>query len=112
MPATLLIFVNHQAAPFVGDRLYGHCKLVAAIATQRPEYLSREALRMDSKERNPLAQIAHDERERGFNPSGTLGDVTLETDGVKHPPLGRHLGGRNAPKYRGLHSTHCLLLAF
>jgi len=32
------------------------------------EYFSREALRMDSKQRNPLGQIANDERERGFNP--------------------------------------------
>jgi hypothetical protein len=60
-----------------------------------------EATQTMLEERNPFGQITHDERECGFNPSGSLRGITLETDGVKHPPLGRHLGGCNAPKCPG-----------
>ena len=42
--AALLILVDHEPTPFVGDDLHGHFELVVAITTQRPEHLSGKAL--------------------------------------------------------------------
>ena len=67
--AALLIFVNHEPATFLGDRLHGHLELVVAVAAQRPEHLAGEALRMDAQQRHAFGQFAEDDRERGFNPS-------------------------------------------
>ena len=53
--ATLLIFVDHQSAAFFGDRLHGHGKLIATIATQRAQRFAGEALRMDAQQRRRLA---------------------------------------------------------
>jgi hypothetical protein len=41
-PAALLIFLDHQAAAFLGHRLHGHRELVTAIATQRSQHLAGE----------------------------------------------------------------------
>jgi hypothetical protein len=47
--AALLVLVHHEPTTFFSDSLHGHFQLVVAISAQRPEYFSREALRMDSK---------------------------------------------------------------
>jgi hypothetical protein len=66
--AALLILIDHEPATFVGDSLHRHFQLVVAITAQRPEYFAGEALRMDPQQRSSFDQIAHDNRERGFDP--------------------------------------------
>src|SRR5947209_20589528 len=53
-------------------------------------------------ERNSFGYIAHDERERGFDPLAAVRHIALEPDGIKHPTLVRHAGGRDAPERPGL----------
>src|SRR6202030_4027383 len=103
--AALLILIDHESATFLGDGLHGHLQLVMAIATQRPEYFSGKALRMDAQQGNSFAWIAHDHRECGFNPSSAVRYVALEPKGIEHPPFGRHAGGRNAPKRSSVRSS-------
>jgi hypothetical protein len=47
---------------------------------------------MDAQQGNSIRQIAHDKRKRGFNLSSAILDIALETDSIKHAPLGRHAG--------------------
>jgi hypothetical protein len=42
--AALLLLVNQDAGAFVADALHGELKLLAAIAAQRTEYVTGEAL--------------------------------------------------------------------
>ena len=95
--AALLILIDHKPATFLGDGPHGHLQLVVAITAQRSEHFSREALRMESQQRNSVGDIAHDDRERGLNPPSAVRDFALESDGFEHPPSCRHAGGRDAP---------------
>src|SRR5439155_8576009 len=100
--ATLLVFVNDDAAPFRGDRSNCNFQLVATVATQRPEHFSGEALRMDAHERSALGQIAENQCERGFYPSRPVGNFALEPQGLKITPPGGHSGGDNSSNRLGL----------
>src|ERR1700761_2741215 len=53
---------------------------------------------MDPQQRSSFRQITHDDRERGFDPSGAVRHIALEPDGIEHPPLGRHAGGGSPPE--------------
>src|SRR5205823_2636114 len=104
----LLVLVDHEPATFFGDRPHGYFQLFAAIAAQRAEHLSGETLRMDSQQRNASGWIAHDDRERAFDPSGAVRRIALEPDGIEHSPLRGHARGHDAPKRTGLRGAHCL----
>ena len=67
--AALLILVDHQPAPFLGDGPHGDLQLVVAVTAQRPEHLAGEALRMDAQERSALSQIAQDQSRVRFRPA-------------------------------------------
>ena len=46
--AAFLMFIDHDAASFGGNRPHGNLELVVAVAAQRPEHLASETLRMDA----------------------------------------------------------------
>ena len=84
--APFLMFIDHQAASFLGDGSHGDLQLVAAVAAKRPEHFAGEALRMDAQQRSAACNIAHKHCERGFDGPGPAGRVTLERQGLKQFP--------------------------
>src|SRR5262249_41087234 len=97
--APFLILIDHESAAFLGDRLHGELKLAAAIATQRAEHFAGEALRVNTQERCPLAQVAEHENERGFGGSNAGPYVALVSHRFEHAPLGGQAGRRDPPQH-------------
>src|SRR3954468_9853147 len=100
--APFLKVIDHQSAAFLRDRLYGELELAAAIATLRAEHFAGQALRVDTQERHPLAQVAEHEGDRGFDGSTAGPPAAFESHRFEHAPFGRQAGGRDPPQRAGL----------
>ena len=77
--AALLIFVDHETTTFRGDGLHGQFELIVAVATQRPEHLAGEALRVDAEQRRGAGQVAEDDGQRCLGRFAAVRDLALES---------------------------------
>src|SRR5258708_35230157 len=58
-PPAFLKFVDQHARSGFGDQCQRHLKLLTAVPAQRTEYVSGEALRVDTDQRRRGGDIAH-----------------------------------------------------
>src|SRR5262245_13917679 len=58
--ASLLRFVDHQAASFFRNGAHGYLQLLFAVAPKRPKDLTGKALRMNPHQRRGVRQIPED----------------------------------------------------
>src|SRR4051812_1543077 len=56
---------------------------------------------MDAQERSAVVQIAHDHRHRCLDMSAAVQNLALESEELKHSPLGWHPSGGNLPDCEG-----------
>ena len=60
-PATFLLFVDENAGALLGNHGKRHLELLAAVAAQRAENVTREALRVNADERRSGLYVSHDQ---------------------------------------------------
>src|SRR6267142_5811354 len=88
--ASLAAVVDDQPAMFGGDEAHGERELLGAIAAQRPEHLSGQALRLQAHERRAAAEPAVNERQRALD---AVGSFALEAQRLERAPTGRQPSG-------------------
>gem|GEM_PF-6598449 len=65
--AALLLLIEQNAGASLGDFAQGKLELQAAVAAQRVEDVSGEALGVNAHERRRGVDVAHDQRDRSFH---------------------------------------------
>src|SRR5215813_11301428 len=100
--ASLLIFVDHQAASFFSNGAHGYLKLLFAVAPKRTKDLAGNALRMNPHQRRGIRQIPQEQYERSFDSLFAARNVPLKGEGSKHTQPGRYLSGDNSSECSGL----------
>src|SRR5215813_10738213 len=100
--ASLLRFVDHQAASFLSNGAHGYVKLLFAVAPKRTQDLTGKALRMNPHQRRGVRQIPEDQRERRFDSLFAARNVPLKGERLKQAQRGRYLSGDNSSEFSGL----------
>lgn len=72
--AALLLLVEEDAGAGLGDGGEGEFELLAAVAAERVEDVSGEALGVDADDGRGGVDVAHDECDGGFDAAGGCGD--------------------------------------
>ena len=92
-PAFLLL-VNQNAGALTGNHRERHFELLAAIASQRAEDVSRQTLRVNANQRRAGLYVAHDQRDGLFR-FGARRRAQSESVNQKMAPARGEIGGGN-----------------
>src|SRR5215475_13791539 len=99
--ASLLRFVDHQAASFFSKGAHSYLKLLFAVAPKRTKDLAGEALRMNPHQRRRIRQIPQEQYERSFDSPFAARNTPLKGQGSKHTQPGRYLSGYDSSEFSG-----------
>jgi hypothetical protein len=98
------LLIDKNARAFVADALHGKFKLLAAIAAQRTEYVTGEALRVDADDGRPGVDVTEHEGNAAFDATRCgritgpawlgLGDDTFEAVDAEMSPARGEVGLR------------------
>jgi hypothetical protein len=93
--AAFLLFIEEDAGALGGDHGEGEVELVVAVAAQRVEDVSGEALGVDADQGDAGVEVAHGEGNGAFDVFqgrvAGLGDA-LEAENAEMSPTGREIG--------------------
>ena len=70
--AALLLLIKQNSGAFLCDGAQRQFKLQAAVAAQRSEYITCQALRVNPHQRRSCVDISHDQRNQTLNPRSHL----------------------------------------
>ncbi len=91
--AAFLLFVYQDAGASLRDQRKRHLELGAAIAAQRTEYVSGEALRVNAHKRWGRMDVAHDEGDRGlFAALAARFKMSFKAEDAEVSPTCREIG--------------------
>ena len=91
--AALLLLIDQNARALLGDHRQRHFQLCAAVAAQRAENVSGQALGMDAEQRRGGVDVAHDQGD-GILITGRSrrAEVSAKTVDAEFAPASREVG--------------------
>src|SRR5262245_33072861 len=95
------MLIDHESFSFFSDCSHGLIQLIATVTPQQSQHLAGEALRMNAHQRSIFfSQIAENKRERCFDMSSAVHDLSLESKSLEDAPPGWYPGRSNSANDR------------